>query len=595
MTRGKLIRPVILGMALMLLFVFAGSTFIVKKNKDRYFFNEVASVLNHAQTTAYPRAYKHYIRAKNSTTGTTSSAPVLLNDYRYSQIKNTNGLTGMYSINDMELAFVYHDEMLNETFFSGNYMYGIYGITDVMIDMIDQFGTDRTEDIIRKDLASRAGLSIERYLDMDGYHEEKTVFTLDNERNLNGIVFEDYEWERVYLDNYDPRSPGYYTQFSDIVMIDDEFIGHAGQWGITQPDYSDGAFFAVKSITPSDRIYLTEDQTYSVATEAYKLYPFQWLDQDDDVLIRKWEHWMKNRFLQDTMAQVKKGSSPDNEVNDRYAIRSATVTVDNEVIGTVTLLAAYHPWIAAFKELKWFYLFGSLLTILCTYFISRSTIRSYEMQKETDEVQRSFTNAVAHELKTPLAAVKGYTENLLDTEDPVKKKEYLQDILKKSDRMDELVTEIIDMSKLDSTSFEMEYSECDAMKLIRDDLVYLEEETARRGLEMRFEGEDSFNMIGDEKYLSRMFRNILENAVSYAKEGSEIVIRTDKNSIEIFNESDPIPEDKLKEIFRFSSKKGNAKGHYGFGLYFAKKVADAHKLKLSVSNKNSGVSVKIER
>ncbi len=301
-----------------------------------------------------------------------------------------------------------------------------------------------------------------------------------------------------------------------------------------------------------------------------------------------WRNWLDDAELQRKLSLSEQDIDYlETYTNDHETIGRAFADYGGKAIGTVLMIASYHPWIAAFRQLKWFYLFGTLLTLLCMYLISRSTIRSYELQKETDEVQRSYTNAIAHELKTPLAAVKGYTENLQDTGNPEKREEYLSKILSKSEEMNDMITEIIDMSKLDSTFFEMEYKELDAVKLIRDDLQYLEEEKARSGLSVSLRGEDEFILIGDEKYLGKMFRNILK--------GTEIRVSIGKDSIEVFNEADPIPEEKLKNIFRFSSEKDNQKGHYGFGLYFAKKVADAHKLKLSVSNKNSGVSVKIER
>ena len=80
MTRGKLIRPVILGMALMLLFVFAGSTFIVKKNKDTYFRNQVDKALDYASKTKYPTAYRNYLFEKNASS---SVSAVSDNQYRF--------------------------------------------------------------------------------------------------------------------------------------------------------------------------------------------------------------------------------------------------------------------------------------------------------------------------------------------------------------------------------------------------------------------------------------------------------------------------------------------------------------------------------
>ena len=93
-------------------------------------------------------------------------------------------------------------------------------------------------------------------------------------------------------------------------------------------------------------------------------------------------------------------------------------------------------------------------------------------------------------------------------------------------------------------------------------------------------------MVGDENLLEKLFSNLIDNAVSYGKEGSEIAIDIDRDKISICNEDDPIKEEKLKNIFEVKS---GSNGHHGFGLYFAKKVADIHGLQLSIGNVNKGV------
>ena len=586
-SKCKLIRPVIFWMSLMLAVVFAGSTWIVKINKTESFQQKALSYLNNVAQVRYPELYRNYVQGNQINPDVNAKYY-----YREYLLDNTNKYTAKYSLEDeLKCTFVYYDATLKETFCPGNYLYGIWSSLNIIVDMTEQFGISRTEEIVSSYLDSMERDFTKYLKNADGYIENVILAALDNTNTIKSFIFEEYEYTR-YPDRYNPSS----HMFAESVK--DEYTGKfIYDRGGYFENGTESAWFHVTNTETVDTIILGEDDAHTHVIEMNITAPVTILiEHDKKDSMKYWKEWMNDADLQKKLSYAKqdidylKTYTNDHEMVSRYP-----VTYGNSQIGTVLMIASYHPWIAAFRQLKWFYLFGTLLTLLCMYLISRSTIRSYELQKETDEVQRSYTNAIAHELKTPLAAVKGYTENLQDTGNPEKREEYLSKILSKGEEMNDMITEIIDMSKLDSTFFEMEYKELDAVKLIRDDLQYLEEEKARSGLSVSLRGEDEFILIGDEKYLGKMFRNILENAVSYAKEGSEIVIRTDKNSIEIFNESDPIPEDKLKEIFRFSSKKGNAKGHYGFGLYFAKKVADAHKLKLSVSNKNSGVSVKIER
>ena len=101
-----------------------------------------------------------------------------------------------------------------------------------------------------------------------------------------------------------------------------------------------------------------------------------------------------------------------------------------------------------------------------------------------------------------------------------------------------------------------------------------------------------FDLIGDMKHLEKMLENLIDNAVSYTPENSWVRIEIDSNQLSISNQSDPIPEDKLKHLFEFSSEND---GHHGFGLYFAKKVADIHDLKLKYSYISDGICFTISK
>ncbi|MBQ6127053.1 MAG: sensor histidine kinase [Erysipelotrichaceae bacterium] len=94
------------------------------------------------------------------------------------------------------------------------------------------------------------------------------------------------------------------------------------------------------------------------------------------------------------------------------------------------------------------------------------------------------------------------------------------------------------------------------------------------------------------KNLEKMLGNLIDNAVSYTPENSWVRIEIDSNQLSISNHSDPIPEDKLKHLFEFSSEND---GHHGFGLYFAKKVADIHDLKLKYSYISDGICFTISK
>ena len=114
----------------------------------------------------------------------------------------------------------------------------------------------------------------------------------------------------------------------------------------------------------------------------------------------------------------------------------------------------------------------------------------------------------------------------------------------------------------------------------------------KKQIECSIEENGRFDLIGDIKHLDKMLSSLMDNAVSYAPENSRIRIEIDSKRLSISNQSDPIPEDKLKHLFEFSSEND---GHHGFGLYFAKKVADIHDLKLKYSYISDGICFTISK
>ena len=263
-----------------------------------------------------------------------------------------------------------------------------------------------------------------------------------------------------------------------------------------------------------------------------------------------------------------------------------------EKYGNMIFIATYRPWLSAMKELKTIYLLEVLLCVFSIYIVTRNTLKTYDKQEELDDIKNSFITAMAHDLKTPLTVIKGYSENLLDNEYQEKKDDFLHKIINKTDEVNDMVGNMLDLSRIDSSGFELQREE-----VILNDLLFNIFERYLPAMEekrLRYTAYENgkFVVIGDERYLEKMLGNLIDNAINYTKEDSKITVEIDQNSLVMSNKSDPIPEEKLKHIFEFSS---GSKGHYGFGLYFAKKVADIHNLLLSVENDAEGVNVSISK
>lgn len=170
--------------------------------------------------------------------------------------------------------------------------------------------------------------------------------------------------------------------------------------------------------------------------------------------------------------------------------------IDSKPLCNMIFIATYHPWLAAIKELKSIYLLITAISALCIWSISKNTIDTYDKQKSLEESKSSFIAAMAHDLKTPLTVIKGYSENLLD-EGNDKNREYLRKIIGKTDEIDDMVSKMLDISKLDSGGFEMERKEVLLNDILNQAIVKYLPIMEQRSLEYTVNEKDQFYLIGD--------------------------------------------------------------------------------------------------
>ena len=257
-----------------------------------------------------------------------------------------------------------------------------------------------------------------------------------------------------------------------------------------------------------------------------------------------------------------------------------------------------YPWHAAVDYMKYVYLYGFLLMIVCMIKTIHTTNKAYRKLEELEQTRRDFTNAVAHELKTPLAIVRGLAENMDKEKSEEKNALYRREIVRQTEIMDELVKEMIFISKMDSNQIQLKEERVSARELIDNQMKKIEPLINEKNLNIRYQYEDDFVIKGDISVLGKAVFNILENAASYNKPNGDIFIRIDKNGIIIENTSDPIPSEELPhvcEIFYTGNKsRCSDSKHKGLGLYLVKRILDMHGLKFIIENTVDGVKVEID-
>ena len=214
-----------------------------------------------------------------------------------------------------------------------------------------------------------------------------------------------------------------------------------------------------------------------------------------------------------------------------------------------------------------------------------------DIEKEAERQQTFFQNA-SHELKTPLMAIQGYAEGIqagvMDAGGAA------EVILSESDRMTELVDELLDISKIDMGRQQLTLSEMDIRELLYDSIRAVEPTAAAGGITITPDFPETPVMVScDDTRLRRAVTNILSNGVRYARSELRLTCRADKRyvTIRIQDDGDGIAEEDLPHIFdRFYMGKS---GKSGIGLALTREIIHLHKGTIRAYNGDGGAVFEI--
>ena len=223
---------------------------------------------------------------------------------------------------------------------------------------------------------------------------------------------------------------------------------------------------------------------------------------------------------------------------------------------------------------------------------------------EKDQQKDEFLDSVAHELRTPLTAIRATSEILLDDEDmPAElKKDFLENIISESDRLNEIINDILYLDKLETGTISLHISENNIIETFKKSLkplLHLFDQRHLHHSEVHLLENEMYRF--DEQRMIQVFQNILGNALKFTNEQGMIQTKfqekDDQLKISIFNTGKTIPEEDLEFIFDkfYQSKNQNLRKPIGSGLGLAicKKIMIAQNGNIEVKNKEIGVSFEI--
>lgn len=218
--------------------------------------------------------------------------------------------------------------------------------------------------------------------------------------------------------------------------------------------------------------------------------------------------------------------------------------------------------------------------------LKRESEKNEKLAKENEEKKDELIVYLAHDIKTPLTSMIGYLSILDEIDDMPKKKQknYISIALDKSYRLEDLINELFDVARFNSEKIVLEKVELNLNLMLEQiiDDFYPTLRELNKSIKLNYNEPISIN--GDSDKLSRVFNNLIKNAISYSKEESEIVINLKKDNnnaiVEVINKGKQISKEKLSKIFekfyRLDSARTSRTGGSGLGLAIAKDIVELH-------------------
>jgi two-component system phosphate regulon sensor histidine kinase PhoR len=213
-----------------------------------------------------------------------------------------------------------------------------------------------------------------------------------------------------------------------------------------------------------------------------------------------------------------------------------------------------------------------------------------------EQVRRDFVANASHELKTPITAIRGFAETLLDAEDiaPEKRREFLEIILRQTSRLQALIEDLLMLSRLENSraAAAIPLGPLEVRAVLLAAVQTCERLAADKRITVTVECDATLQTEGNAELLERALVNLLENAVKYSPDDTIVAItgRLEEGlaTIKVKDQGPGIPKEHLERIFerfyRVDKARSRQLGGVGLGLAIVKHIVLLHRGQLSVES-----------
>lgn len=213
-----------------------------------------------------------------------------------------------------------------------------------------------------------------------------------------------------------------------------------------------------------------------------------------------------------------------------------------------------------------------------------------------ENLRQDFVANVSHELKTPIATIKGYVETLLDGEQhaPDDQEHFLKIVLKQNDRLAAIVDDLLTLSRLESAPVTeiLELSEQDACELLRSSVDICQARAYAKGIRINIRCAPPISIRVDDSLMTQALVNLLDNAIKYSPHNTGITLSAEnkENAVQlrVCDQGPGIPEEHIPRLFerfyRVDKSRSRRIGGTGLGLAIVKHISSVHEGRVDVVN-----------
>ena len=220
--------------------------------------------------------------------------------------------------------------------------------------------------------------------------------------------------------------------------------------------------------------------------------------------------------------------------------------------------------------------------------------KDIEREREQEKQRVEFFTAVSHELKTPIAIIKGQLEGMIYQVGEYKDRDtYLRRCMKTTNDMEALVKEILSAARMGGSDFHLERTDLDISQMLRKVCQQFRGRMEDKQIELRMDIQPEYHYQGDRRLMEKVFTNVIGNAVTYSPVGAVITVTQKDEVFSVENTGVHIAEEDLERIFtpfyRVDKSRNRNSGGSGLGLYITKTILDHHEIIYNMVNTESGV------